>query len=299
MRNERDRNDDYYAKKSKKPEHYYQEYQPSKQQQQQQANPGSKSEKARYERSFENRQSRQGSEPRAASGNNNFNNQESMRSGNFVSSERNRDTRSSEPGAGNHYEHRNKPPSGQQRIGNSAFNRLPLNIDSLPPRLKKKYLLEAGLSEELADKPIMEQSYSNTLPSGRGRNNRYDQQGYHYQNSYSKYNNQNQGYQHEHDSNHHHRSLTPPPSKPNRPQQQQQQPQQQQQKRYDWKPNEIQRRDETSPANTKTTIDDQNFDWSEDVLNSQSLPHEVNSSPNVQGKYDDSSRHRRRRRNRR
>lgn len=295
MRNDRDRNDDYYSKKSKKPDPYYQDYQQSGKQQQQQPGAGSKNEKARYERSYDNRQSRQGSEPRAASGNNNYSNQDSMRS-NYVNSDRNRDTRSSEPG-GNHYEHRNKPPSGQ-RMGNPAYSRLPVNIDSLPPRLKKKFLLEAGLSEDLADKPIMEQNYSNTLPSGRGRNHRYDnQQGFYqqsYQNSYSKYNNQNQGYQREHESNHHHRSLTPPPSKPSNQRQQQQQPPPP--KRYEWKPNDLPRR-ETSP---KTTIDDPNFDWSEDVLNSQSLPHEVNSSPNVQsGKYEDSNRHRRRRRNRR
>lgn len=296
MHAERDRNDDYYAKKSKKPEQYYQDYQ-SKQQQ----NPGSKSDKARYDRPYDNRQSRQGSEPRAATGNN-YTHQESLKS-NFANSDRSRDTRSSEPGGGgNHYEHRNKPPSGQPRIINSSFPRLPANLEHLPPRLKKKYLLEAGLSEDLVDKPFPEmtqQSYSNTLPSGRGRNHRYDQQNYHqqnYQSSYQpKYNNQNQGY-HDHESNHHnHRSLTPPPSKGSRQQPKPPQP------RYDWKANDIQRRDDTSPANRKTTAkDDSNFDWSEDVLNSQSLPHEVNSLPSVQGKYDENNRHRhRRRRNRR
>lgn len=288
MHGERDRNDDYYAKKSKKPEYYPQ----------QQQNPGSKSEKARYERSYDNRQSRQGSEPRAASGNN-FSNQDSMKS-TFVNSERNRDTRSSEPGGGNHYDHRNKPPSGQQRIGNSAFQRLPMNIDSLPPRLRKKCLEEAGLSEDsLIDKPIMEmtqKSYSNTLPSGRGRNNRYDQQNYHYQSNYQpKYQAQSQGY-HEHEPNHQHRSLTPPASKSGRLQQHQQQHKPTTSgTRYEWKSTD--RRDESSPAKSKTTTEDQNFDWSEDVMNSQSLPHDVN---NTTGKYDDNNRHRhRRRRNRR
>lgn len=295
MHKERDRNDDYYSKKSKKPEQYYQEYQ-----QKQQQIPGNKSEKARYERSFDkfdNRQSRLGSEPRAA-GNSNFSNQDPMKN-NFVNSDRNRDTRSSEPGGGNHYEHRNKPPSGQPRIGNSQ--RLPPNIDILPPRLKKKYLLEAGLPEDYTfDKPmdITQQSYSNTLPTGRGRNNRYDQQGYHqnYQNSYQpKYQNQ---YHQEHESKYHHRSLTPPLSKPARPQLQQ--PQKPPSTRYDWKTNDIQRRDESSPSISKTTKDDSSFDWSEDVLNSQSLPHDVNSQSNVHNKYDDNNRHRhRRRRNRR
>ena len=298
MHKDRDRNDDYYSKKSKKPEHYYQEFQ-----QKQQQIPGNKSEKARgYERSFDkfdNRQSRLGSEPRAA-GNSNFSNQDSMKS-TFVNSDRNRDTRSSEPGAGNHYEHRNKPPSGQPRISNSALQRLPPNIDSLPPRLKKKYLLEAGLPEDYTFDKLMDmpqQSYSNTLPTGRGRNNRYDQQGYHYQNyqnSYQPKYNQNQGYQHEHESNYH-RSLTPPPSKSTRPQQHQQQ---KPPSRYDWKTNDIQRRDETSPSISKTTKDGSNFDWSEEVLNSQSLPHDVNSQSNVHAKYDDNRHRHRRRRNRR
>lgn len=298
MHKERDRNDEYYAKKSKKPEQFYQEYQPKQQQ-----IPGNKSEKARYERSFDkfdNRQSRLGSEPRAT-GSNNFANQDSMKNS-FVNSERNRDTRSSEPGAGNHYEHRNKPPSGQPRISNQALQRLPPNIDSLPPRLKKKYLLEAGLPEDFTfDKPmdIPQQSYSNTLPSGRGRNNRYDQ-GYHhqnYQNSFQPKFNQNHGYQHEHEPSYH-RSLTPPLSKSTRPQvHQQQKPPA---ARYDWKTNDIQKRDATSPCFGKTTKEDSNFDWSEDVLNSQSLPHEVNSQSNANNKYDDNNRHRhRRRRNRR
>lgn len=305
MQKERDRNDDYYSKKTKKPDPYYQ-------QQQQQQNPGSKSDKTRYERNYDNRQSRQGSEPRAVTGNNNnssnnFSNQESIK-GSFVNSDRNRDTRSSEPGASGHYDHRsNKPPSGQPRISNSALQRLPPNIDSLPPRLKKKYLLEAGLPEDYADKPIMEiaqQSYSNTLPGRGGRNHRYDQSNYHhqsYQNSYHpKYINKNHGYQqHDPEHNYHHRSLTPPLSKSSRPQLQQQQkppppP------RYDWKSNDIQRRDETSPSNSKTTKEESNFDWSEDVLNSQSLPHDVNTPVNVHNKYDDNNRHRhRRRRNRR
>lgn len=284
MHADRDRNDDYYAKKSKKPDPYYQ--------QQQQQNPGSKTEKSRYDRSYDNRSTRQGSEPRVA-GNNNFsNNQDSMKN-TYVNSDRNRDTRSSEPGGGSHYEQRNKPPSGPQRISNAALQRLPMNIDTLPPRLKKKFLLEAGLSEELANGPIMDmmqQSYSNTLP-GRGRNNyqHYHHQGYQQYNKYN--NNQNQGYQ-QND-----RSITPPPTKSVRP------PPPQPQKppppsRYDWKNNDIQRRDDSSPSNSKTT--DSNFDWSEEVLNSQSLPHDVNSTTGAP-KYDDNNRHRNRnrRRNRR
>lgn len=301
MHSERDRNDDYYSKRSKKPDPFYHEYQ-----QKQQQGTGNKSDKARYDRSYDNRQSRQGSEPRAGGANNNYSNQDSTKN-NYVNSDRNRDTRSSEPGGGNHYEHRNKPPSGQQRISNSALQRLPLNIDNLPPRLRKKVLLEAGLPEDfdLEVAQQQQQSYSNTMPTGRGRN-QYDQRSYHhqsYQNSYQpKYNNnnnnnnQNQGYQNDHQ----HRSLTPPPTKGSRPQlQHQQQQPKQASSRFDWKPNDIPRHDETSPTH-KNAAEDSNFDWSEDVLNSQSLPHEVNSSPNVHNKYDDNNRHKhRRRRNRR
>lgn len=282
MHSERDRNDDYYGKKGKKPDPgYYQEYQPNKQQQQQ------KSDK-RYDRSYDNRPSRQGSEPRGAG---NFSNQDQMKSG-YVNADRNRDTRSSEPG-GNHY----KPPSGP-RISNSAFQRLPLNIDSLPPRLKKKYLLEAGLSEDLVDKPISEmaqQSYSNTLPTGRGgrNNNRYDyhQQG-NYQNSYRNQNSYHNDFEH--------RSLTPPLSKASRLQQHQQPPPPQKPptpQRYDWKVNDAPRYEDTSPGKKE----DPNFDWSEDVLNSQSLPHDVNTAANVQQKYSEGGhRHKHRsRRNRR
>ncbi|CRK96809.1 CLUMA_CG010028, isoform B [Clunio marinus] len=280
MHQERERNDDYYTRKSKKPDQCYQ-------QQQQQQNPGSKSEKNRYERSYDNRQSRQGSEPR----NNNYPSNHDSQKNNYNNVDRNRDTRSSEPG-GNNFEHRNKPPSGQVRSTNPTFSRLPNNIDILPPRLKRKYLIEAGYSEDLLDKPmtdLTQQSYSNTLPTGRGgRNNRYDQQNYHqqnYQNSYqSKYNNQNRGYQHDHHEVNN-RSLTPPPSKGASRQQQQQHHQKPPppQPRFEWKSNDIQRREDTSPANNNNTniattkVDDINFDWSEDVLNSQSLPHEVNS----------------------
>lgn len=311
MHSERERTDDYYSKKPKKPDPYYQEYQ-SKQNSQQQQTSGGKSEKARYERSYENRQSRQGSEPRG-SANANYSNQDSIKN-NFSSSDRNRDrdTRSSEPGGGHHYEHRNKPPSGLPRISNSAFQRLPLNLESLPPRLKKKCLKDAGLPEDLTQKQIMEmtqQSYSNTLPSGRGRNNRYDQQNYHHQNYQSKYNNnnQNQGYHNDQDSNFH-RSITPPPSKSSRPQ-----PQQQPKpapSRYDWNTNDVQRRDESSPTSKTPTTpvarplltsnDDAYFDWTDEVLNSQSLPPEVISSSTSHNKPEDNNRHRhRRRRNRR
>lgn len=298
MHADRDRNDDYYAKKPKKPDQYFH---PSQQQQQQQ-----KSDKGRYERTFDNR--RQGSEPRAGGGNNNYSNQDSMKS-TYVNSDRNRDTRSSEPGAsGNHYEQRNKPPPGPgPRINNSAFLRLPLNIDSLPPRLKKKCLLDAGLPESLADKPIMQemsqQSYSNTLP-GRGRNNRYDQQNSHHQNYHNSYQpkyNNNQGYQqHDQHDSYRHRSLTPPLAKASRPQLKQHQEHKPAPPRSDWKPNDVQKR-ESSPPMSKISYTDSNFDWNEDVMNSQSLPPEINAKSNVQPKtYDDNNRHRhRRRRNRR
>lgn len=292
MPTDRDKNEDYYSKKPKKPDQqYYQEYQ------KQQA-PGSKSEK-RYERSYDNRQSRQGSEPRA--GNINFSNQDPKMS--YANSERNRDTRSSEPGSGGgHYEHRNKPPSGQSRINHAAFQRIPHNLDSLPPRLKKKYLLEAGLPEDYTEKPIMEQSYSNTLPTGRGRNNRYDQQGYHhqnYQNSYQpKYSQASK--QTHHEPNYHHRSLTPPPATPTGRPQLQHQHKHPPPPRYEFKSNDIQRLDDSSPSKKEVFQEDTDFDWSEDVMNSQSLPHEVNSTTNVHNnKFEDNSRHRRRRRNRR
>jgi hypothetical protein len=260
-----DRNDDYYGKKGKKPDSgFYQ----------QKSSDGGK----RYDRNFN---TRQGSEPRGQA---NFG-QDSMKGGGY--NDRSRDTRSSEPG-GNHY----KPPSGQPRISNAALQRLPLNIDSLPPRLKKKVLLDAGLSEDLVDKPIMEmmqqqQSYSNTLPTGRGRNNnnRYD-----YHNNYSTYRNQ-QNYHNDYE----HRSLTPPLSKASRLQQHQQQPQKPPQqpqtpRQFEWK-NE--RREE------ETKKDDGNFDWSEDVLNSQSLPHDVNVSGGQQKYEEGGHRRHRRRRNRR
>lgn len=304
MHSERDRNDDYYSKKQKKPDPYYSEYQPK-----QQHTSGNKSEKGRYERSYDNRQSRQGSEPRGA-GNASYSTQDPNKN-NFSPSNRDRDTRSSEPG-GHHFEHRNKPPSGQPRNNNSTFQRLPINLDSLPPRLKKKYLQDAGLPEDLTQKQIMEmtqQSYSNTLPIGRGRNNRYDQQNYHHQNYQSKYNNnnQNQGYHNDQETNFH-RSITPPLSKGSRaPSQQQPKPAS---SRYEWKANDNQRHEEstlssktTNPPVTRpllTSNDDPYFDWTEDVLNSQSLPPEVNSSSNVQSKSEDNNRHRqRRRRNRR
>jgi hypothetical protein len=308
MHPEREKNDEYYSKKPKKPDPYYQEYQPKQQHQQQQSS-GGKSEKARYERSYEHRHSIQGSEPRG-SVNANFSNQDPIK--NFSTSDRNRDrdTRSSEPGGHMNFEHRNKPPSGQQRISNAVFQRLPVNLDSLPPRLKKKCLQEAGLPEDLTQKQIMEmtqQSYSNTLPTGRGRNNRYDQQNYHHQNYQSKYNNnnQNQGYHVDKESSYH-RSITPPPSKNSRSQQQQKPSP----SRYDWKTNDVQRRDESSPTNKTritpvaktmlTTNDDPYFDWTEEVLNSQSLPPEVNLLSNLHNKPDDNNRHRhRRRRNRR
>lgn len=275
---ERERNDDrndYGSKKSKKPEQFYH----SSQQQQQHHQKSD-----RYERSFDNRSSRLGSEPRAAA-TGNYTNQEPIKNS-YGNSDRSRDTRSSEPGV--HYDQRNpKPPipSGQHRINNAAFQRLPPNIDILPPRLKKKYLLEAGLPENYGEKPIMDVNQS-----GRGRNNRYDQHSFHqqkYNNSYQpKYNNQNQSYQ---------RPLSPPAVKSvhqDRPKLQQQPPPQQQQQqtkpttsRYDWN-------------------EDSNFDWNEDVMNSQSLPPEINASKSESHvKHDENNRNRgdrhRRRRNRR
>lgn len=299
MHSDRDRNDDYYDKKSKKPEQKY--YTPTsqqqQQQQQQQQNPGSKhdSSKQRYERCFDNsnRETRQASEPRSNSG---YSNHEKNVNLSMITNDHGgRDTRSVEPGGMNPYDHRNKPPSGQPRIPNSALQRLPPNIDSLPPRLKKKFLAEAGLPEEYADQNIMEmtqKSYSNTLPN-RGRNNhRYDQpnQNYHqpnYTNHYQSKYNQNFSYPYDHDMNH--RSLTPPPPKGRS----QQKPPP---ARYDRKPsNEFQMTESTSPIKK----DDEPFSWSEEVMNSQSLPHEVNSTNAHNKAYEDNNRNRRRRRNRR
>lgn len=251
---ERERNDDrndYGSKKSRKPEQYFN----SSQQQH-------KSER------YDNRSSRLGSEPRAAA---NFTNQEPIKNS-YGNSDRSRDTRSSEP-----YAQMPKPPipSGQHRINNAAFSRLPANIDILPPRLKKKYLLEAGLPENYGDKPIMDVNQS-----GRGRNNRFDQHSFHqqkYNNSYQpKYNNQNQSYQ---------RPVSPPPVKSvhqDRPKlQQSQPPPQMKPARYDWN-------------------EDSNFDWNDDV-NSQSLPPEINASKSEShAKLEENNRNKhRRRRNRR
>lgn len=295
MYTDRDRNDDYYNKKSKKPD---QNYYHGKQQQQQPVQ-GSKSESSkRYE-------SRQSSEPRLMSSNSNNNNINNNY--NQQDLDRNRQPKMT------------LPPSGQQqRINNAAFRNLPMNIDSLPPRLKRKYLKEAGLPEELADKPIMElqqqASYSNSLPfgnqGGRGYNqqNRYDQ--YHLQQNFnqSKYNNNQNHHNYHNDSrasSHRSRSITP--TRPPLTHQQNQHP-----ARNEWKSNSNNNNHQQTtvqpnhqPAeDLKSEKDNPSFDWSEDVLNSHSLPHDINSpargEERGQSKYDDNNRHRnRRRRNRR
>jgi hypothetical protein len=212
-----------------------------------------------------------------------------------------RDNRSQEP-TFNHY----KPPIGQNNsnslrafnLNPAALSRLPLNIDNLPPRLKKKQLLDAGLPEDLMDKKIADlipQSYSNNaLPIGRNnRNNRYDhQQSFP---SYSKYGNQ-QNF----DGNQNYRSITPPPSKlarsnatPSKPQLAQSSSSSTSSSRYE----PIQRRDDNIKS-VHNSDDIGNFDWSEDVMSPQSLPFEVNANHNG-GKFDDNSRGRQRRRNRR
>ncbi|KAL7026979.1 hypothetical protein ACKWTF_005254 [Chironomus riparius] len=305
MYSERDRNDDYYNKKSKKPEqNYYQAKQ--QQQQQQQQIQGSKSDSSkRYE-------SRQGSEPRIMSNSNsNFSYNQDPDKNNY---DRNRGNDQKVGMNQQSYEHRNKPPS-IPRINNAGFKNLPLNIDTLPPRLKRKFLKDCGLPEELADKPLFEfaqqsSGYSSTLPFGN--RNRYDQQhrpqNFQNNNYQSKYNNQNSNYNHYNNdrgndrgnnSNNHHRSrsITPP----------RQQPQKQHYTpKNEWKsPNEKQQQQQQQQhyedVIRKTDKEGQSsFDWSEDVMaNSLSLPPDVNNASSRDHKYDDNNRHRhRRRRNR-
>lgn len=223
------------------------------------------------------------------------------------------------------------PPTGQ-RINTAAFKNLPMNIDSLPPRLKRKYLKDAGLPEELADKPIMEiqQQFAYSLPyvnhqgggSGGTSHNRYNQQQrydqYHQNSNFqSKYNNNNQNHHHhtyhsqnERNTSHHRsRSITP-----TRPPLSTQSHQKHSMIRNDWKSTNNQQQQKqqqqlvevTSPKCEQETS---SFDWSEDVLNnSNSLPHDVNTSTSIKlddrshnSKFDDQN-HRqrnRRRRNRR
>lgn len=298
MYSERDRNDDYYNKKSKKPE---QNYYHGKQQQQSSAQ-GGKADSKRYE-------SRQTSEPRLMSNNGN-NNNNNYNSSNQQDLDRNRAPKVS------------LPPTGQQRINNAAFRNLPMNIDSLPPRLKRKYLKDAGLPEDLADngKPIMDQQASFSLPfgnqGGRGYNqqnqpqNRYDQ--YHQQQNFqSKYNNnQNHHNYHGDRPTSHHRSRSITPTRPPLTHQQKHQ-------RNEWKVssnnnnnnnNAQQISQQSAPQQPieefKNVKAGASFDWSEDVLNSQSLPHDINSpskgDERGHNKFDDNHRHRnRRRRNRR
>jgi hypothetical protein len=293
MYSERNRNDEYFNRKGQKPDqNYYQ----SKQYQQFNSKPESSK---RYEL-------RQTSEPRIMpnnnhnsnnnNNNNNFSSNQEQDKGNYGNSDRNRDQ----------YEHRpNKPPLGPaQRINAAALRSLPMNIDSLPPRLKKKYLKDLGLPEELADKPIMDiaqqSTYSNnTLPFGN--RNRYDQyypQNFQNTNYQVKYRNPNYHHSERGSSNHRSRSRSITPPAPQQHRHQHQQPLQQQplklmQSKNDWKMTE--KDDDTSKNKDR---DNSAFDWSEDVLNSHSLPHDVNSTS--QRKYDDHNRHRnRRRRNRR
>jgi len=304
MYSDRDRNDDYYNKKSKKPEqNYYQAKQ--QQQQQQQQIQGSKSDSSkRYE-------TRQASEPRIMSNNNsNFSYNQDPDKNNY---DRNRGNDQKGGMNQQNYEHRNKPPS-IPRINNAGFKNLPLNIDTLPPRLKRKFLKDCGLPEELADKPLFElaqqsSGYSSTLPFGN--RNRYDQQhrpqNFQNNNYQSKYNNQNSNYHYNNDrgnernnSHHRSRSITPP----------RQQPQKQHYTpKNEWKsPNEKpqqqhqQHLQQHEDVMRKTDKEGQSsFDWSEDVMaNSLSLPPDVNSASSRDQKYDDNNRHRhRRRRNRR
>lgn len=296
MYSERDRNDDYYSKKSKKPEQNY--YQAKQQQQQVQGSKADSSSSKRYD------SQRQASEPRlmSNSGNFSYNNQDS---------DRNRGNDQQKGGMNQQsYEHRNKPPTGP-RINNAGFKNFPLNIDALPPRLKRKYLKECGLPEELADKPIAEiaqqsSGYSATLPYGnRNRFDQHRQQNFQNNNYQSKYNNnQNQTNYHYNNSNNnnnsinnsernHHRSRSiTPPSRHHQQQKQHYTP------KNEWKsPNEKSQQHEE--MRTKTDKDGQSsFDWSEDVMASHSLPPDVNSSRDH--KYDDNNHHRhRRRRNRR
>lgn len=285
---ERERSDDYYLKKGKN----YSDYSMTKYQQQTHGNKSAADNKTRYDRGGVGggggyQPSRQGSETRS--------NHDSEMNRNH------RDINRSQDPSSSHF----KPPIAQaalQRPYNFAsLQRLPLNIDNLPPRLKKKHLHENGLPEELADKNISEllQSYSNhnTMSMGRNnRNNRFDHQ-QNFSSNYHKYGNQQQNF----DGNHNQRSITPPPSKIVSSRQTATPPnkfptQSSSSSRYDT----IQRREETSSLSiTKSVQDDGSgsFDWSEDVMNSQSLPYEVNA--NHPSKYDDNNRPRNRRRNRR
>lgn len=289
MKPDRERNDDYYPGKKGR---NYSEYSSMTKYQPSHGNKSAIDNKAtRYERGNVGggyQPVRQGSETRS--------NLDSEMNRNH------RDNRSQDPSS-SHF----KPPIGQavpqQRLSYNfaALQRLPLNIDQLPPRLKKKHILENGLPEELVEKNITEllQFYpNNTMSMGRNnRNNRFDHQqnfssGYH-----NKYGNQQQNF----DGNHNQRAITPPQSKVVTSRQTATPPnkhptQSSSSSRYDT----VQRRDETTSLSiTKSVQDDGSgsFDWSEDVMNSQSLPYEVNA--NHPSKYDDSNRPRNRRRNRR
>jgi hypothetical protein len=293
---------DEFYKKSKKPD---QNFYHSKQQQQQQGGIKSDSSSSAAKR-YEVRQTSE------------------SRSSNYSSNNNNQQERAPKM---------TLPPSGQQqqqqllRINNAAFKNLPMNIDSLPPRLKRKYLKDAGLPEELADKPIIEiqQQFSYSLPyvnhqggssSGASRYNqqpqRYDQ--YHNQNNsnfQSKYNNNNnQNHHHTYHSQNernisHHRSRSITPT---RPPLSSQLHQKQSMTRNEWKSNNNHQQQHVELTPPKNEKEGSSFDWSEDVLNSHSLPHDVNTSPSSKvddrshnSKYDDQN-HRqrnRRRRNRR
>ncbi|KAG5684203.1 hypothetical protein PVAND_013442 [Polypedilum vanderplanki] len=284
MYSERDRGgDDYYGRKPKKPEQNF--YHQQKQQQQQHSDSSSSK---RFE-------TRPPSEPRILS--NNINNN------NFAPNQIDADRSRGDQRGGN------KPPSVPRINANAAaFRNLPMNIDTLPPRLKRKCLKDAGLPEELAEKSLSEfvqQSSpyptSNTLPYRNRYDQRYEQQQqYHQQNNnnyQSKYN-QNQTYHHHHHNNnergnshHRSRSITPPPPR-------QQVQHQKHTPKNEWKsPNDKQHDD--LMRNKVDSKDGSSFDWSEDVLqNSQSLPYDVNQSQLSGHKYEDNNRHRHRNRRR-
>lgn len=220
--------------------------------------------------------------------------------GGYQSTRPGSETRNSQDSTSGHF----KPPVGSSRppYNIAALQRLPPTIDTLPPRLKKKHILDAGLPEELVNKNISEilQQYSSNSMGMMGRNNRnnrFDQPNFS-SNYHSKYDNQRTSSNF--DGNHNQRSMTPPLASKSHVSRQTAtplKPPTQQQSRYDSSNPVQQRRDENSI--TKSVQDEAgsgSFDWSEDVLNSQSLPYEVNAN---HSNYDDSNRPRHRRRNRR
>jgi hypothetical protein len=173
----------------------------------------------------QNRDYRQASEPR--------------NQGNFMGTDRSRDTRSVEA---------NKPPTGR-RNSNSKDPvphpniRLPQNILHLPPRLQKAYLKENGLPldylDHIENNQGQQNNWNNTMPLGGrgGRNHHHQQPG-------QRFNNNNgQNYHHKHQQNYYqndydnnYRSLTPPPRNRN-----------ENYHRNDWKQQQGQRFDNKTP----------------------------------------------------